>query len=356
MDDSIRSQFSPAPGIAYLDSATYGLAPEPTVRAMRTALDAWQAGTAEWITAWDRPAEAARSSFAHLIGIAPEHVSLQPAASVGVGLIAADLGPGDEIIVPADEFTSVLFPLLLARDRGATVREVALDRLPDEIGPRTTLVATSLVQMQTGRMADMGAIVDRAGAVGARVLVDATQGIPFVPVAPFIDRVDYLVAAAYKHLLCPRGVAFLAVRADRLADVPPLNANWRTADDPYGRYFGGPLTLASDARRLDVSIAWIPWIGAVESLRLLESWALMGAFDEALELARELAERLGVEWGGASLVCAPISDADAARAALAAAGVRAATRGAAIRCATHVYTARDDIERAARAIEPYLVR
>ena len=63
--------------------------------------------------------------------------------------------------------------------------------------------------MQTGRLADLEAILDRADAVGARVLLDATQAIPFVPLASVIDRVDYLVAAAYKHLLCPRGVAFL---------------------------------------------------------------------------------------------------------------------------------------------------
>ncbi len=180
VDAAIRALFTPAPGIAYLDSATYGLPPEPTVRAIRVALEAWQAGTADWIVDWDRPAEAARSSFANLIGVATDAVSLMPAVSVAVGLIAAELGPEDEIVVPADEFTSVLFPLLLARERGAVVREVALERLPDEIRPSTTLVATSLVQMQTGRMADLGAILDRAAAVGARVLVDATQAIPFV--------------------------------------------------------------------------------------------------------------------------------------------------------------------------------
>jgi selenocysteine lyase/cysteine desulfurase len=354
MDPTIRSLFSPAPGIAYLDSATYGLPPEPTVRVMRAALDAWQAGTAEWIADWDRPAEAARSSFARLVGTQPELVSLQPAASVGVGLIAEALGPGDEIVVPADEFTSVLFPLLVARERGAVVREVTLDRLADEIGPRTTFVATSLVQMQTGRMADLAAVLERAEAVGARVLVDATQGIPFVRLAPLIDRIDYVVAAAYKHLLCPRGTAFLAVRRDRLDALPALNANWRSADDPYGRYFGGPLTLAPDARRIDVSLAWLPWIGAVESLRLLEGWAEDGTLDAALDLARDLADRVGVEWEGSSLVCAPIDDADAARTALVAAGVRAAVRGTAIRCATHVYTTRDDVERAAGAIGPFL--
>ena len=354
MDEGIRSLFAPAAGIAYLDSATYGLPPEPTIRAMRRALDVWQDGSADWIRDWDRPAEAARASFAALVGTTAARVSLQPAVSVGVGLVAERLGPADEVIVPADEFTSVLFPLLLARERGTTVREVAFDRLVDAIGPRTTLVATSLTQMQTGRTADLGAILDRAAEVGARVLLDATQAIPFVPLAPVIDRIDYVVVAAYKHLLCPRGVAFLVVRPDRLAGLAPLEANWRAATEPYGRYFGGPLTLPDDARRLDVSLAWLPWLGAVESLRLLEAWAPTGAFDSALDLARDLADRLGVAWGGASLVCAPIADADGVREALRAAGVRAAVRGTAIRCATHVYTTAEEIDRAARAIEPFL--
>jgi len=355
MDDAIRSLFLPAPGVAYLDSATYGLPPEPTIRAMRAAMDAWQTGQADWIEDWDRPAEAARDSFARLVGTRPDLVSLQPAASVAVGLVAAGLGPGDEVVVPVDEFTSVLFPLLVARERGVVVREVDLDRLPEAIGPRTTLVATSLVQMQTGRMVDLSAVLDRAKAVGARVLVDATQAIPFVGLGDRIQAIDYLVAAAYKHLLCPRGVAFMAVGPDRLVELPPLVANWRTADDPYGRYFGGPLGLAPDARRLDVSLAWIPWIGAVESLRLLEAWAPMGAFEETLGLARQLAEGLAVPWYGASLVCAPIDDPSSARAALVAAGIRASVRGTAIRCAPHVYTSQEEIDRAVRAIAPLVV-
>jgi selenocysteine lyase/cysteine desulfurase len=322
---------------------------------MHAALDAWQAGTADWIADWDRPAEAARASFAALVGTTGERVALLPALSVGIGYVAAGLGLSDEVVVPADEFTSVLFPLLLARERGTGVREVAFERLADEIGPGTTLVAFSLTQMQTGRTAPLGAILDRAATVGARVLVDATQAVPLVPLAPHIERVDYLVAAGYKHLLCPRGTAFMVVRPDRLAGLPPLDANWKAATEPYGRFFGGPLTLPAEARRLDVSLAWLPWVGAVESLRLLESWAPTGAFEPALELAAELAGLVGVEWGGASLVCAPIRDADAARVALSAAGVRAAVRGTAIRFSTHVWTTREDIERAAAAITPFLV-
>ncbi len=354
MDAAPRSLFDPAPGIAYLDSATYGLPPRPTIAAMRRALDAWQAGTGEWTEDWDRPAERARASFAALAGSSPDRIALLPAVSVGVALVAAGLGPGDEVVVPADEFTSVLFPLLVARERGVVVREVAAAHLADEIGPRTTLVAASLVQMQTGLTADLPAILDRAEVVGARVLIDATQAIPFVGLGSHVDRIDYLVAAGYKHLLAPRGVAFLAVGPGRVADLPPIHANWRSADEPYGRYFGGPLTLPPEARRFDVSLAWLPWVGAIESLGLLAEWAEAGVLDQPLGLARTLADRIGVPWGGASLVCAPIHDAAAARDGLRAAGVRAAVRGTAIRFATHVYNVPDDIDRAAAAITPYL--
>jgi selenocysteine lyase/cysteine desulfurase len=60
-----------------------------------------------------------------------------------------------------------------------------------------------------------------------------------------------------------------------------------------------------------------------------------------------------VPWYGSSLVCAPVEDGEAARAGLAAAGVRASVRGTAIRFAVHVYTTEADLERAANAIAPY---
>jgi selenocysteine lyase/cysteine desulfurase len=342
-----RSHFAPKPGSTYLDWATYGLPPEPTVRAMRAALDAWQAGTADWIADWDRPAEGARATFGRLVGTGPERVALLPAVSVGAGLIAATLGPADRVVVPDDEFTSILFPLLVAEERGATVRQVPFEGVVEAIVPGTTLVAVSLVQMQTGRMADLAAIVGRAEAVGARVLVDGTQAVPLVPLHDLIDRIDYLVVAGYKHLLCPRGVAFLVVRPGRVDGLPPLLANWRAADQPYGRYFGGPLTLADGAARYDVSLAWLPWVGAVESLRLLAEWQESGELERARRLAGSLADRLGVPWHGASLVCPPIDDADAARVALRDAGIRAAVRGTAIRFSTHVGNDEADIDRAA---------
>jgi selenocysteine lyase/cysteine desulfurase len=173
-----------------------------------------------------------------------------------------------------------------------------------------------------------------------------------VALGDLVDRIDYLVLAGYKHVLCPRGVAFMALRPDHVGRLAPILANWRAADRPYGRYFGGPLTLAPDAAMYDVSLAWLPWVGAAESLELLVRWAAAGILEEPMRLARRLAEGLGMPWGGSTVVSVPIDDADAARAALAGARIRAAFRGTGIRLSPHVYNDAPDIERAIEALAP----
>ena len=348
------SAFATTPGTIYLDTATYGLPPMPTVSAMRRALDRWQNGMADWIEDWDRPAEACRAAFAALAGVHADGVALLPAVSLGVGLVAASLGPQDEVVVPSDEFTSVLFPLLVARARGTTVREVPFASIAEALRPSTTLVAFSLVQMQTGLRADLGKVLARAREVGARTLVDVTQALPFLDLSEDLAAVDILVCAAYKHLLSPRGVAFMYVAPGARSGIEPLVANWRAADEPYGRYFGGPLTLAGSAARYDVSLAWIAWVGAVESLGLLVEWRRSGAFEDVRALSRRLADGLGLATPASTLVCSPIRDAQAAREALRSAGVRGAVRGDAIRLAPHVYSSDADIDAAVLALAPFV--
>jgi selenocysteine lyase/cysteine desulfurase len=267
--------------------------------------------------------------------------------------VAADLRPGDRVVVPALECRSVLYPLLVARERGVELVEVDdLDRLIEEITPGTALVALSLVQMQSGRVLPIREIVQRAEAVGARVLLDATHGVPFVRLDDVIDRIDYVAVAAYKHLLCPRGAAFLVVRDDHIGRLPPILSNWRSSDDPYMSFFGRPFAFAPGAAQYDVSFGWITWLGAAESLELLVEWQAAGWLDEPVALARDLAARLGIEWGGGTLVCAPIDDADRVREALAEHRIKAAFRGTAVRFSTHVYNDAADIARAATAIGP----
>jgi selenocysteine lyase/cysteine desulfurase len=350
-----REQFDVPRGTIYLDSATYGLPPRATVEVLRKALDGWQAGTANWVEDWDMAGEIARARFAELIATSADNVALIPSASVGVGTVAASLQPGTEVLLPTDEFTSVLYPLLVAEHaRGITVRTAPFDGLAEAVDAGTGLVAFSLVQSQSGTTANLGAILDAAERVGARTLVDATHALPFVPTQS--ERVDYLVCAAYKHLLCPRGVAFLSVRRARWDDLAPILANWRSASDPYGHYYGGGLDLAATAARFDVSLAWHAWLGASVSLDLLAGWQRQGYLEAVVDLARRLTRGLDLPDQASTVVSVPVADAERARASLAVQGIQAAVRAGGVRLAPHVYNTPEDADAAIAALAPFTAR
>ena len=87
---AIRAQFHPAPGITYLDSATYGLPPQATVDALDRATRLWQAGTGDWVTDWDAPSDGAPRDFARLIGARRGHHRDDP------GLVGRDRAGGGD--------------------------------------------------------------------------------------------------------------------------------------------------------------------------------------------------------------------------------------------------------------------
>jgi selenocysteine lyase/cysteine desulfurase len=275
---------------------------------------------------------------------------------VGIGLVAEGLPAGCEVVVPDDEFTSVLYPLLVAAERhGVRLRRVPFGALAEEVGSETHTVAFSLTRSQDGGTADLAAIVAAARGRGARLLVDATHAVPFVPVQPWIGEIDALVCHGYKHLLCPRGVGFFYLRRDRWSDVSPWLANWRTGVPLYGTSFGGTLAdLAPDARRFDVSLAWHAWVGARPSLELLVGWQEQGVLDGVHRLARRLAEGLNRPEPIGSIVGLRVDDAEGAERELGKRGIRCAARGGNIRLSPHVYNTEEDVGRALEALAAFV--
>ena len=352
-----RELFAPAPGTVYLDAATYGLPPLPTVEALDRALHAWQRGEAEWIEDWDIVGEECRRLFAGLIGADAAEIALIPTASVGIGLVAESLPTECEVAVPDDEFTSVLYPLLVAAERhGVRLRRVPFDRLARAIAPSTHTVAFSLTRSQDGVTADLPAIIDAAKQTGTRLLVDATHAVPFVALKPWISEIDALVCHGYKHLLCPRGVGFFYLRRDRWDKVSPWLANWRSGSPLYGTSFGGTLAdLAPDARRFDVSLAWHAWVGARPSLDLLNQWQDQGVLDGVHVLARRLADGLNQPEPVGSIVSLRVDDAEIAERELGRRGIRCAARGGNIRLSPHVYNTASDVDEALAALARFVI-
>jgi selenocysteine lyase/cysteine desulfurase len=332
----------------YLDTATYGLPPTRTVELSHRVIDDWADGTAPWRT-WNDAADEARRLFAELVAVDPAAVAVGSAASTFIGLIAASLPDDAEVLVPAGEFTSLSFPLFVQVERGVTVREVPLEALADSVAASTTVVAWSAVQSSDGRVADMAAVLDAAERVGALTVVDATQAAGWLPLPT--DRIDATVCSGYKWLCCPRGTAFMAASPRVLAAVRPHYANWFAADDMHAGYYGSPLRLAADARRLDAPPAWFAWMGAVTSLQAIADVGVASIWAHDVALADALRAALGLAPAGSAIVSIAGDDVEQA---VARAGIKAATRADSCRLAFHLYNDADDVAAAALALRPFV--
>jgi selenocysteine lyase/cysteine desulfurase len=323
-----------SPEGTYLNTASYGLPPQPGWDALQHALAQWQGGRTSW-EGWGESTDAARAEFAKLVGTETSRVAIGATVSGLVGLVAASLPAGSRVLVPEIEFTSTLFPFLA--QPGLAVTTVPTARLAASIDARTDLVAFSAVQMSTGEVADLDAILAAAEAHDVVCLVDATQAAGWLPLQA--DRFDFLVAAGYKWLLSPRGTAWMTVAPGRLDAIVPAQAGWFAGEDVHGAYIGPPLRLAHTARRLDTSPAWFSWVGALPALELLNAVGVEAIHAHNVGLANRFRAGMGLEPSNSAIVTLP-GDVGC----LEAANIQAAQRAGGVRVGFHLYNDEEDAD------------
>lgn len=337
----LRAQFDGSTG--YLAACTAGLPTSGT----RTAVTTDLAGAPD-VAAYSAAVEASRVDFARLVGVGVDRVAIGAQTSVQVAVLAAALPDGAEVVVPEDEFSSLVLPFVHA-GRGIRVRTAPLSGLAAAISADTAVVAFSLVQSASGEVADLNAICAAAARVGARTVCDATQAVGWMPVDA--TRVDALLCHAYKWLCCPRGVAFLVLAEDYATTLRPVQAGWYAGDDPWDACYGGDAELASCARRFDVSPAWQAFVGAAPALRAFADTDMAAVQAHTTGLAAAFRARLGLAEPALPSAIVTWPDAtgcDLAR--LTAAGITASGRNGRARVAFHVFNDGVDVDLAARAL------
>jgi selenocysteine lyase/cysteine desulfurase len=320
----------------YCNTASFGLPPDPAWEAMQAALADWRVGRTSW-ERWGDTTNTARALFAQLVGVSAQRVAVGGTVSELVGMLATALPAGTRVVVPDVEFTSTLFPLLVQERLDVVTVPVA--RLADAVADGADAVAFSAVQMSSGEVADLDAIVDAAGACGAITIVDATQAAGWLPLDA--TRFDAVLATAYKWLVSPRGSAFAAVSERLLERVVPHSANWFAGEDVHGSYFGPPLRLARSARRLDVSPAWFSWVATAPALELLLDVGVDAIHAHNVGLANRMRAALDLPPSNSAIVSAELPGADAR---LEAAGIVAAVRGGRLRTSWHLYNTVADVD------------
>ncbi|MEZ5318937.1 MAG: aminotransferase class V-fold PLP-dependent enzyme [Vicinamibacterales bacterium] len=317
-----------------------------------------------------------RGALGRLIGASPDDIVLGNSTSYGLQLVAQGLDwrAGDEVLVVEGDFPAVLFPWLVLRDRGVTIRSItpagrrveAAD-LARELRPETRVFCTTWVHSFRGHAVDAPALAAACRAHGTRFVLNASQGMGARVFDVEASGVDVVTSCGFKYLCGPYGTGFTWIRPSLRDRMRPTQAYWLanlTADDLAGEF---RLDLKPDlgARAYDVYgtanfFNVMTWTASVEyllsqGLAAIEMWdqALVGRLVEGL-VARGWTLRSPVSGPErtTAVIFAGESEAATTRAfeALRARGIYGAMRQGHIRLSPHLYNTEQDIDVALEAI------
>jgi cysteine desulfurase/selenocysteine lyase len=160
------------------------------------------------------------------------------------------IGPGDEVVVTEMEHHSNIVPWqLLCQRTGATFRWLPIDdegRLVDSsidevINERTKVVAFVHQSNALGTINPVTRLVERARAVGALTVVDASQSAPHLPLDVKALGADFVAFTGHK-MYGPTGVGVLWGRYGVLAELPPFLGGGEMIEtvDMSGTTFAAP--------------------------------------------------------------------------------------------------------------------
>lgn len=180
--------------------------------------------------------EGARDKVAAFVNAASrQEIVFTRNATEAINLVAyswgtSNLQQGDEIILSVMEHHSNLIPWqLLAQKTGAVLKfveltdteEFNLEQFKSLISDKTKLVSIVHVSNTLGCINPVQEIITIAHKYGAKVLIDACQSVPHMPINVQLMDCDWLVASGHK-MCAPTGIGFLYGKLDLLRSMPPF--------------------------------------------------------------------------------------------------------------------------------------
>ena len=244
---ALRQQIGGQP-LTYLDSAATTLRPQAVIDALGDFYATDNANPAPVHTLARRAASrltAARQTVARFVNApSASEVVFTRGSTEGINLIAstwgaANLRPGDEVILTIAEHNSNLLPWTrAARQAGATVRVVdveddgrlRLDQLKQLTTSKTRLIAFSHVSNVLGLINPAKEICAVARQAGARVVIDGAQAAPHVRVDVQDLGCDFYVFSGHK-MLGPMATGVVWGRLELLDAMPAYHVGSNMAHE-----------------------------------------------------------------------------------------------------------------------------
>ncbi|MDJ0800218.1 MAG: cysteine desulfurase [Calothrix sp. MO_167.B12] len=226
--------------LVYLDNAATSQKPQFVINALRHYYQEYNSNVHRGAHTLSGKAtdayEGARDKVAKFVNAASrQSIVFTRNATEAINLVAYSWGmdnlqPGDEIITTVMEHHSNIVPWqLIAQKTGAVLKFVELT--PEQtfdfahfkalLSPKTKLVSVVHVSNTLGCINPVAEICALAHQHGAKVLIDACQSVPHMPIDVQQIGCDWLVASGHK-MCAPTGIGFLYGKQEILESMPPF--------------------------------------------------------------------------------------------------------------------------------------
>lgn len=369
---SYRALFPSLARLTYLNNASIQPLPEPVARRLHAFVDAATHGDPEELYGPDVYPRF-RATVAAWLGCGAGDLALATSNSDGFikAVNAVTWRPGDEVVIPHNEFPSVVYPFKMAEEDGATVRfageagrPVTEEHILAALRPRTRAVAFSWVSFSTGYRLDLEAFPKELKRRGVEVVfVDGMQGAGVWNPRLSATEVDFFCFQGVKWMAGPNGAGVLYIRPGLLGALRNRSMSWFSVPccEDYSLLTDTGLAPFPAARAYDGGTPVIMAITGVQAyLDLLEPVGVDGVAERMEAVMGELADRLAEARistllpirrpNPSSIALLEVPDAAAAHARLHAAGIRTSVRMGRVRVSPHLYSDASDFDRLAAVL------
>ncbi len=312
---------------------------------------------------------------AQLFNARPEEIAVGSSATELLASLAWAVAPGPGVNVVGTDvtFPSTIYPWArVARSTGFELRlaeardgYINPDDLVRLIDGDTAAVCVSDVEYSTGQLYDVAKLAEAAHKHGALLVVDASQSAGGVPIDVAASGVDALVAASYKWLCGPFGVAVMYLAPHLPGRLDPGLVGFRSHREMW-ELKADRIEYAETAKRFEFStMAYGCALGLTASIVYLLGIGIDRIFERNKRLADLLIEGLRQrsaeivspqdEKERTSIVAARFPGADPKEIArqLSSRQVVVSARRDVLRFSPHLYNEPDDIERALDEIDRF---